>query len=462
MRRGAGGFVVGVLALTAVVVLFGADGAFADQTITSSGPLTSIQITSDLNCAVNANGDSSGEWFGNTACGTFVAVNGTLYGPADIPAGEGLDTTTPHVAWTPVSQSAVTGSGTIADPFTVTTVVTGGTNVQVTQVDSYVVGQESYRTDDTVKNTSGSAETLKLYIGGDCFQADSDVGFGRVDTVSAGPAPTCVGEDANGNPSTRIEQLTPLTAGDFYVEDFFNTMWTDIGTQNNLPNTCQCSTSIDNSIAINWSFSLAAGASATFSHLSTFSNGGTVPVIAGKTADASSATPGARDGYTVTFQNPNTSAIVLSSVTDTLPDGFGYVAGSTTGGITGDPTVTGSQLQWNGSFSVAAGGTLTFHFNVTVAATPGTYTNSVTAGSTTDAVAGATAVAPITVTSTGMTTTTVGTTTTTLGTTTTTTGVPVVTSPALPLDALPIAATMVGATGLVVWLRRRRWVRSQP
>lgn len=96
-------------------MLLGAGVAFADQTITSSGPLNAITIPSDLNCAVNANGDTSGEWFGNTACGTFVAVNGTLYGPANIPAGSGLDSTTAHVGWTPVSQSTVAGSGTIAD-----------------------------------------------------------------------------------------------------------------------------------------------------------------------------------------------------------------------------------------------------------------------------------------------------------------------------------------------------------
>src|SRR4051812_17993447 len=45
------------------------------------GPLTHIVISPDLNCAVNHVADSVGEFFNDTACGTFLVVNGTLYGP---------------------------------------------------------------------------------------------------------------------------------------------------------------------------------------------------------------------------------------------------------------------------------------------------------------------------------------------------------------------------------------------
>ena len=57
-------------------------------TVGSAGPLTAIAVTPDLNCAVNHVADpANGAFYNNTACGTFVAVNGTLFGPALVPAG---------------------------------------------------------------------------------------------------------------------------------------------------------------------------------------------------------------------------------------------------------------------------------------------------------------------------------------------------------------------------------------
>jgi hypothetical protein len=83
--------------------------------INSAGPLTRIEITSDLNNAVNHVGDVNGEWFGNTASGTFLAVDGTLYGPANVPAG-GL--AAPRTPFTPLGQSGPSGTGTAGNPYT--------------------------------------------------------------------------------------------------------------------------------------------------------------------------------------------------------------------------------------------------------------------------------------------------------------------------------------------------------
>ena len=81
--------------------------------IASGGPLTVIRTTPDLNCAVSYLGDSHGEWYDNTACGTFVTDGSRVYGPADISAGE----QTQDIAWTPVSQVGPSGAGTAADPY---------------------------------------------------------------------------------------------------------------------------------------------------------------------------------------------------------------------------------------------------------------------------------------------------------------------------------------------------------
>ena len=65
----------------------------------------------------------------------------------------------------------------------------------------------------------------------------------------------------------------------------------------------------------------------------------------------------------------------MSSITDTLPAGFAYVPGSTTGATTNDPAIVAQMLTWSGSFSVPARDSISLHFAVIVADTPGDYFN---------------------------------------------------------------------------------------
>ena len=89
--------------------------------IVSDGPLTEIATSPDLNCSVHHEGDTHSAWYESgfptvtRACGTFVAVEGEVYGPADIPAGP-----TP-IPFTPLAQTAVSGTGSEADPLTIVT-----------------------------------------------------------------------------------------------------------------------------------------------------------------------------------------------------------------------------------------------------------------------------------------------------------------------------------------------------
>ena len=247
-----GGSRAALLSLIALsVVALGAPPALAIP-INSSGPLTTVDVSTDLNCAVNHSGDAAGEFYGDTACGTLLASGGTLYGPADIPAG---DDASPRTAFTPVSQSAVTGSGTGADPFTVVTAVSLGTSpLRITETDSYVTGEESYRTDVTVTNIGDLAASAILYRAGDCFLQNSDAGFGSADT-SAG-AVSCVVDDG-GVPGTRIEQWFPLSAGSHYIEDFYSNVWAAIGTQTPFTDSCnQCANSVDNGAGLSWSLTI--------------------------------------------------------------------------------------------------------------------------------------------------------------------------------------------------------------
>ncbi len=365
-RRGLGLFATVCLLAGASLALSSTASA---SSIVSGGPLTSITISPDLNCNVLHTGDASPEWFGGTACGTLAVdqSTATLYGPLSIPAGGGA---TPRTAFTPISQVGPTGTGTSLDPFKIVTAAgLGLSGLTITQTDSYVVGQESYRTDVQISNPNLTSRSVRLYAAGDCYLQSSDYGFGRVD----GNAIAC---RATSNPASRIEQLFPLTSGSSYMEALYSTMWSQIGAQAAGPNTCICATLEDNAILLSWDVTVPGAGSTTVSHLTTFSPLGFAPLSTTKTADSSTVAAGGPDGYTITIHNPNASPVVVSSVTDTLPAGFAYVASSTTGATTADPTISGQTLTWNGSFSAPAGGDVTLHFDVAGSSTPGTYYNN--------------------------------------------------------------------------------------
>jgi uncharacterized repeat protein (TIGR01451 family) len=369
-----------VAILSVVALLTATSSAFAQsQTITSTGPgLTKIEISDRLNCSVNHSADTFGEFFQNTACGTLVAVGGTLFGPSVIPAGSPASPRTP---FTPVSQSAVTGSGTSADPFKIVTVVDlGATGLRITETDSYVAHEESYRTDVQITNSGASSRDAILYRAGDCFLQNSDRGFGSVDPPGTG-AVACTAGTA---PTSRIEQWFPISAGSHYFEDGFAQVWARIGNQQAFPDTCRCAEFIDNGAGLSWSITVPAGGSVTKSHLTTFSPIGRTPLSTAKTADKPAVGPGAADAYTITVSNPNPGPVTLTSITDTLPAGFTYTPGSTTGATTANPTISGPMLTWMGPFTVpgATGttpGTVSIHFAVKVSSNPGDYFNNASA-----------------------------------------------------------------------------------
>ena len=241
--------------------------------IASGGPLNNIWLGNELSCQVSHTSDSRYEVYPPGAtpgdCGTFVASGGTLYSPDFVSHAGGNTATTFGAAtkWTPASQSGVTGAGTSSSPYTVTTVATGGP-FRVTEVDSYIQGQEAYRTDVTIENTSGAATDGVIYRAADCFLQSSDVGYGFVDQGAA--AAGCA-LSANNSPASRIEQWYPITGGAQYMESSFSEVWAHIGTMTPFPNTCRCAESIDNGAGISWTFNLPPGGRATFSHFTVFS-----------------------------------------------------------------------------------------------------------------------------------------------------------------------------------------------
>jgi len=373
--------VIATLALVAGLTLTAAPG-FA-QEITSPGPLTSVATSPDLNCSVNHTGDAAGEFFGDTACGTFLAVDGTLYGPASIPGG------LTGTAWTPVSQST-SGSGTALDPFKIVTdVAAGDTGVTLTQTDTYVVGSESVRTTDVVHN-GGTSRTVTLYRAGDCYLNDSDSGLGQVNRLSGAVACKSPG-------SGRIEQWLPLSPGSHFYEAEFIEVWAAVTSMEPFPDTCRCTEPLDNGAGLSWTTTLGAGASATRSSLITFSPTGAAPLTISATASPEHVGPHGEVTYQLTVSNSGNAPTVLTSLTDTLPDGFDYLPGTTTGISTAEPQVAGSQVAWPLAVPVPAQSDVTLRFHATAAQDPGTYLDQVSGTAATVEVVDATDTAAVTV-----------------------------------------------------------------
>jgi putative cell wall-binding protein len=255
-----------VLLLSTALLAVPAIAESASQTIISPGPLNRITVTDDLNCDVERGGIYS--FYGRTACGTFLGIGGTVYGPEYVPAGPAAPSAG-YAAWQPQSQSSVTGGGTVADPFRVTTTVLGG-GVRLVQKDSYATGAESLQTTIELYNTTAAPLDVVLYRAGDCYFGGDDAGFGEVDPVAH--SATCVEptfpDDGPAVPGEGfIRWLPHQTEGASYYSGGYPEIWTHVRSGQPLPNECEfCDEYQDNAGGIAWSVTLAAGASVVRSH----------------------------------------------------------------------------------------------------------------------------------------------------------------------------------------------------
>jgi hypothetical protein len=253
----------------------GAKAAVPFRDIASGGPLTHVFVGDELSCQIAHAGDAAYELYPSGAapgdCGTLVSAGGNLYAP-NFPAHDSTATNSslgPTTAYTPVSQGPVTGAGTASSPLRVVTVVDlGTTGLRITQTDSYVTGDESYRTDVTLANPTSAAVAATIYRAGDCYLQGTDTGYGFTS-----PAQTAVGCSANPNntPPARIEQWLPITSGNLLFEGTFSSVWGAIAGHSPLDGSCRCGDNTDNGAAISWAVTVPAGGQVTRSHYTTFS-----------------------------------------------------------------------------------------------------------------------------------------------------------------------------------------------
>ena len=364
VRRIAGA--IGTALVAALILVPAASAAttpFVD--IHSAGPLSDIYIGNDLGCQVRDGGFSSTEFFPNTAgpgdCGTFLSVESAseLYGPDFANhASTATDFTanTAYTPFTPVSQTGVTGSGTAASPYQVITTVAAGTSgLTITEVNSYVVGNDYFQTDINVTNNSGAAQTALVYHVADCLLRGTTSGFGAVDmSTPNAAAPSCT-QTANNSPPSASEEFMPITASNNYVEEQSGNaagageIWGDIGSQASLSNSCACSTDEDNAAAINWTFlRRPTGTNSTFSMRTVIVD--SVPAGGFSLTGAPGTSVG---GAVATITDPNVSA-TPSAYTATINWGDGNTSPGTVAGSNGDFTVTGNHAYTaGGTYPVA-------------------------------------------------------------------------------------------------------------
>ncbi|MGC2628020.1 MAG: hypothetical protein WA269_14405 [Candidatus Udaeobacter sp.] len=356
--------------------------------ISSAGPLTHVWIGNDLSCQVQHIDDAPDyEFYGPDIfpadAGTFIAMGGTLYAPdfANHDYSSALFFLGDYTPFTPVSQTAVTGSGTTADPFKVITIVdAAATGLRIQQTDTYVAGREYYTTQIMMSNNGFVTASGVLYRAADAFLGGSDTGYGFTDVFSGNRNAVGCSVNANNSPPGKIEEFIPLTDTNNFFQDEFDVVWNAIGSKMSLVDSAASTTLLDNALAISWNFSVPPAGFVTYSHVTTFSPLGKEGLVTSKTADSPTALAGTQTGYTITIKNPNESDVIVgtitvNSITDSLPAGFAYVAGSTTGATTNDPTISAQTLTWSGSFTVPAQSSISLHFAVTVAITPGDYFN---------------------------------------------------------------------------------------
>lgn len=280
------GMLVLAAAVTGTVAANVQKGTFTDDvetaygTISSAGPLDQIFAGVDGATQISYVTDTDYQVYPPSTIpadyGTFVVVGGSLYAPFfSDHGGTATSSLGTYTVLTQVSQSGVTGAGTAANPYTITTVLdVGTTGLRITQVDSYVVGEERFRTDVTLANSTGAPISGILYRAMDCYLAGSDDSYGMQSGTSVGCS-----ENPYNSPLGRIEQLDPITGGNNYYQATYDQVWAAIGTHQPFDDTCRCNELIDTGAGISWDFTVAASGNVTYSHYSVFSpTGGQPPV----------------------------------------------------------------------------------------------------------------------------------------------------------------------------------------
>jgi hypothetical protein len=213
--------------------------------------------------------------------GIFVRIptgSGTLYAPNfGNHGGTATGWLGSYTAWAPVSLSVVSGTGTAANPYTVTVVSDAGASLRMTMTVTYVNGENFFRHYCMFSNISGGQICFDTYVASDIYLAGSDYGIPFLLAASG----SIGGQNCPNQDYTIIHiPLSPRPAN-AYTARFYGYVWTEIGT-GHLTNTIDPATcspnGIDDGAALEWqNICLQPGESATVQSATSF---GEIPSIA--------------------------------------------------------------------------------------------------------------------------------------------------------------------------------------
>ena len=282
----------------------------AYSTITSvNGPIRKIYIGIDTSFQVIHVAGTAGQITPVSStpadAGLWMVSSNILYGPtlsdhpstsgtAYIPAGS-------VTAYTFVSQSQVIDSGASTGIYQLITENNIGT-LRITQVDSYLDGATSWRTDYHFDNEGTNDEPLIIYRAADVNLNNSSTSYGTA--LSSQQAP----QIASGTASATANwfRMYPVSLDNCYYENTASAVWTHIRGKTAFPNTAGSALGTHDAAAgLSWSFTVPAGARVTRSAITQIQITPTTPPDAPTSISFR--------GYT--YQNPPGYEKALSGVT---------------------------------------------------------------------------------------------------------------------------------------------------
>lgn len=253
--------------------------------IIAGSPLT-VHVGDDFTFQVYSNAvPGTGQIFPSDATqtgdmGWLVRSGATKYAPdfSQHPGGTATGSIGINTAWTLGTQSAVSGSGTTADPFKVTTTNSLPTlSLTATQEVSYVNGDNFFRKKFTLTSSGAAPLAASVFLGADIYLAGSDAGIPQY----VGSAPG--GKDCAAGTYSILMIPQGSVAPSAYSAVNYDTVWGEIGAgvlSNQVAAGCQ-----DNGAALQWNLSVPAMGSAVVEAATSF---GAIPPIAGVNQRATS------------------------------------------------------------------------------------------------------------------------------------------------------------------------------
>jgi uncharacterized repeat protein (TIGR03803 family) len=261
-------FVIGSL----VALSFAAVANEPAVSITSLGPLTTITVGQDgsfqvLTAAYPANGEVYPTALAPGDAGFFLRHGGVVDG-INLNRGGTAAMASQSVGFHYISQSLLGNQ--------VTTVMdnsgdASGVYFQVTQVTSYNTGDSWFLVGNTVSNENATAQTVDLFAAADIYLADSDQGYGYLNT-NCGQVAIGGSSTTNHTYNIFVQSQGGSLAPTFYQEADYDDIWTIIGNNSDFNNSL-VSGYIDNGAGIEWkSVTLPPGGTVTVSYYWSFGN----------------------------------------------------------------------------------------------------------------------------------------------------------------------------------------------